>query len=77
MPTTMLGVLIWRALTLYKDRMNVVDAKENRPLRKGNMIKTPIEDVLFSKRKLTRDRGSLNVCDQNLELIFDGNRRHQ
>ena len=32
MPTTTLGTMTPRVWTLIKDRMNVVDAKENRPL---------------------------------------------
>lgn len=35
MPTTTLGVWISLAFTLYRERMNVVDANENRPLRSG------------------------------------------
>ena len=33
MPTTTLGVWMFLAFTLYIERMNVVDANENKPLR--------------------------------------------
>ena len=46
MPTTTLGVLIWRTFTLYKDKMSVVDAKENRPLKKS--IERRIANVCYS-----------------------------